>query len=793
MRKGLLSVLALCLSLVISGQRSVVSGQSQVEPSGAQLDLQSRAALREMRDYSGSPLVKAQSRKSPLRGDEAGLSDAGHGECRMVGAMVRVKEGTTREQLEAEGLLVQAMRGNIALVSMPLDEVETIAAQSRVIRQMQLPRAVKPMNDIARALTGVDAIHAGTGLSQAYTGRGVVTGIVDAGLDPNHVMFKRADGTSRVQYLAYVTPDPSNPNAAKVDGYNTSNMDKFTTDDPTTFHGTHTLGTMAGGYTGTSTVAEATANGVVLNTKANPYYGMATESDIIASCGTLQDFYIAIGMEVVLEYAYSMKMPKVINLSLGGTTGPHDGTSMISEYMAAAEAQDKVTICVAAGNEGDLPLVVSSTLTEDQKEVKTFVQPMYPEYDVNNEDGSVAYTYTNLRYGQVYVYSNDSTPFTIKAVIYNKDRGTITFEAPYAPGSNNNQPIYYASPDYASEGDLTHTNFTNAFNGYVGVGGLVDDYSGRYYAIVDYFVEDNTAKNNGKYILGFVVSGKAGQRIDCYCDGSFTTLSDYAQEGWQNGSSDGSISDMACGDGILVVGSYNSRDEFASLDKKVYGYQGALAPGKVSSFTSYGTTITGKKLPEVCAPGATIISALSKPYADYTGIGAYPANLQASSKSGSNTYYWMQCLGTSMACPVVAGGIALWLEADPTLTLADVKDIISKTARRDADVNDDPRWGYGKFDALAGLKEVLRRNGMGIGSTAAGNSQLLLTSDDLRHFNIFLGGARSMEVAVYDIAGKEVTRFAVQGDEANIDATGWAAGTYVVRANGMYSGKMVVR
>lgn len=784
--------MTLCLSLVISGQWSVVSGQSQVESSGAQLDLQSRAALREMRDYSGSPLVKAQSRKSPLRGYEAGLSDAGQSECRMVGAMVRVKEGTTREQIEAEGLQVLAMRGNIAVVSLPIDEVETIAAQSHVIMQLQLPRAVKPMNDKARLLTGVDAIHAGTGLPQAYTGKGVVTGIVDAGLDPNHVMFKRANDTSRVEYLTYYIPDSSQPSGIGGTWYNRKNMDEFTTDDPTTFHGTHTLGTMAGGFAGTSTVAELSESGVVLNKTANPYYGMATESDIVASCGTLQDVFIALGLISTLDYAEQMGMPAVINLSLGGTTGPHDGTSMISQYMAMAERDDKVIICVAAGNEGDQPLVVSKTLTESDKEAKSFVQPMYPEYDVYNEDGSVAYTYTNLRYGQVYVYSNDSTPFVIKAVIYNKDRGTITFEAPYAPGSNNNEPIYYASPDYAGSNDLTHTNFTNAFKGYVGVGGAVDKYSGRYYAMVDYFMEDNTAKNDGKYILGFVVSGKAGQRIDCYCDGSFTTLSDYAQEGWQTGSSDGTISDMACGDGILVVGSYNSRTDFASLDGKSYTYGDEMPEGKVSSFTSYGTTINGKKLPEVCAPGATIISALSKPYADYTGMGYYPANLQASAKSGSDTYYWMQCVGTSMACPVVAGSIALWLQADPTLTLADVKDIISKTARRDADVNDDPRWGYGKFDALAGLKEVLRRNGMGIGSTTAGNSQLLLTSDDLRHFNIFLGGARSMEVAVYDIAGKEITRFAVQGDEANIDATGWAAGTYVVRANGMYSGKIIV-
>lgn len=786
MRKGLLSVLALCLSLVISGQWSMVQGQSQVEPSGAQLDLQSRAALREMR------AMESGQRRLPgkVAVVQPTAEDTAASVCRMVGAMVRVKEGTTQAQLEAEGLQVLGLRGTIALVSLPLDEVETIAAQSRVIRQMQLPRAMKPLNDIARAVTGVDAIHAGKGLPQAYTGKGVVTGIVDAGLDPNHLMFKRADGTSRVEYLTYYIQDNSSSSGVSGAWFNRATIGEFTTDDPTTFHGTHTLGTMAGGYTGSSKVASLSDGKASVATGANPYYGMATESDIVASCGTLQDFYIALGMESVLDYASQMHMPAVINLSLGGTTGPHDGTSMISEYMALAEKKDKVIICVAAGNEGDQPLVVSDTLTESQTEVKSFIQPMYAEYPIYKDDGST-YTYKNLRYGQVYVYSNDSTPFTINAVAYNKTRGKIAFRASFSP-DNENGSIYYASPDYASEGDLTHPNFTKAFNGYVGVGGMVDKYSGRYYAIVDYFVED-AATNDGSYTFGFEVSGTPGQRIDCYCDGSFTTLTDDGQAGWQMGSSDGTISDMACGDGILVVGSYNSRTDFASLDGKSYTYGEEMPAGKVSSFTSYGTTINGKKLPEVCAPGATIISALSKPYADYTGIGSYLANLQASSKSGADTYYWMQCVGTSMACPVVAGGIALWLEADTTLTLADVKDIISKTSLRDADVNDDPRWGYGKFDALAGLKEVLRRNGMGIGSTAAGNSQLLLTSDDLRHFNIFLGGARSMEVAVYDIAGKEVTHFAVQGDEANIDATGWSAGTYVVRANGMYSGKMVVR
>ena len=558
MRKGLLSVLALCVSVVVCGQgienaastagetpaspvaasmgavvrpgdrtsltagetpAAPVGSEQQMETFGAQLDLQSRATLRAMRGVENGKQKPAKLPASLLMPLDNSTSTTGEG-CQMVGAMVRVKEGTTREQIEAEGLQVLAMRGNIAVVSMPMDEVETIAAQSQVIRQMQLPRAVKPMNDKARLLTGVDAIHAGTGLPQAYTGKGVVTGIVDAGIDPNHVMFKRANDTSRVEYLTYYIPDSKQPNGIGGAWYNRTNMDEFSTDDPTTFHGTHTLGTMAGGFMGASTVAELSESGVTLNKKANPYYGMAMESDIVASCGTLQDVFIALGLISTLDYAEQMQMPAVVNLSLGGTTGPHDGTSMISEYMAIAERDDKVIICVAAGNEGDQPLVVSKTLTEGDTEVKTFMQPMYASYPVEKEDGTT-YTYTNLRYGQVYVYSNDSTPFTIKAVVYNKDRGTITFEAPFR-SDNENGMIYYASPDYAKEGDLTHTNFTNAFKGYVGLGGEVDKYSGRYYAMVEYFVEDNTAKNDGKYLLGFVVSGKAGQRIDCYCDGSFS-------------------------------------------------------------------------------------------------------------------------------------------------------------------------------------------------------------------------------------------------------------------------------
>ena len=56
--------------------------------------------------------------------------------------------------------------------------------------------------DIVRQVTGIDKIHKGVDLPQAYTGKGVVTGIVDGGIDPNHINFLKPDGTTRFGYLS---------------------------------------------------------------------------------------------------------------------------------------------------------------------------------------------------------------------------------------------------------------------------------------------------------------------------------------------------------------------------------------------------------------------------------------------------------------------------------------------------------------------------------------------------------------------------------------------------------------
>ena len=148
-----------------------------------------------------------------------------------------------------------------------------------------------------------------------------------------------------------------------------------------------------------------------------------------------------------------------------------------------------------------------------------------------------------------------------------------------------------------------------------------------------------------------------------------------------------------------------------------------------------------------------------------------------------------------MATPVVAGGIALWLEADPTLTVDEVKDIISKTSVVDADVtgSGDPiQWGAGKFDAYAGLKEVIRRQS-GTSDVLVDDNRLMIKSIGENVYEVFLGGAEKIDAVLYNISGQPVMSQSVAADEATIDASSLASGVYILNVNGVHSQRILVK
>ncbi|MWV41508.1 S8 family serine peptidase [Natrialba sp. INN-245] len=86
------------------------------------------------------------------------------------------------------------------------------------------------------------------------------------------------------------------------------------------------------------------------------------------------------------------------------------------------------------------------------------------------------------------------------------------------------------------------------------------------------------------------------------------------------------------------------------------------ADGTVSTHSSQGPTLEGHLKPELVAPGEEVVG----PRAGYDG-------------SGDDAYTTRT--GTSFAAPTVAGATALALEADPTLSPADVEGWLTSTAR----------------------------------------------------------------------------------------------------------------
>ena len=112
--------------------------------------------------------------------------------------------------------------------------------------------------------------------------------------------------------------------------------------------------------------------------------------------------------------------------------------------------------------------------------------------------------------------------------------------------------------------------------------------------------------------------------------------------------------------------------------------------------------------PDVLAPGSNIISSDSEFYYAQDSTANRNEIITFSQFEGKD-YPWSFNSGTSMSTPVVAGTIALWLQAKPDLTPQDVMDVIRRTSCHPEEAADYPNndYGYGLIDGYRGLLDIL--------------------------------------------------------------------------------------
>jgi subtilisin family serine protease len=119
--------------------------------------------------------------------------------------------------------------------------------------------------------------------------------------------------------------------------------------------------------------------------------------------------------------------------------------------------------------------------------------------------------------------------------------------------------------------------------------------------------------------------------------------------------------------------------------------------------------------PDVCAPGVNIVSAQNffiddDTYFDLAEWDICSLDTEYETWGGlSGFFHMMAQTGTSMSAPVVTGTVALWMQADPTLTTEKIKDVIAHSSRQPDNTLTYPnnQYGYGEIDAYEGLKYVI--------------------------------------------------------------------------------------
>lgn len=687
-----------------------------------------------------------------------------------VSVIVRLDKGADASVLTEAGCRIQFSVADMAIVAIPLDKVEALACMDEVF-SVEFTGESHPYLDKGRELTNVDVIHDGTGdglEGHSFTGEGVVVGLYDTGLDPNHAAFRNADGTTRVKGL-FIRPSDS---ASDQNFTNPDDILKYVTENSQETHGTHVLGIMGGSKNVQGMYATSNSSGGVSGNI--PYYGPAYNADLLVSCGAFYDTSILSGIGKVVSYAKELGKPAVVNLSLGNNAGSHHPLSSTGRVLDAL-GEDAI-ICISAGNEGENPLAVSQRFNARAKELNTFIVPQ------NVATGAISFT--------AEFWADSDTPFQINLVVYDKLSGSVVESVPLNSSGTLNGSSSAFAEQYTSSSNLSGTvgldRNTNCYNAYLR--GTLEAK-----ASPTSFVGVNITGTSGQTVYGWINTLGDPDRVNP------ATFSGENVRGYLNGSCNGTINGFGCGVKTISVGAYVSRTSAPWIGTGGYGGSGSV--GAIADFSSYGKTLDGRQLPLVAAPGAQVVSAVSSSW--FTNNDRMsPERVNAVSNLHDRVSYYYPMQGTSMSSPFAAGIIALWMEANPSLTVEDVKEIISKTSIKDKFVinstGDNPlRWGAGKIDALAGIKEAIRMLA-GIEGVNADVTEKNLLIENLGGslYEITFVGADNMNVGVYNLQGAQVLTASADSESVQLDASSLQSGVYVVTVDtpvGRVSRKLAVK
>ena len=662
---------------------------------------------------------------------------------------VQMKDGINDELLAQYGCKKYAQLGDIAIVTVPLDKVGALSEQPEVLRVEANDKA-HPTLDLVPENTNLLPVYEQTAQHPAFTGKGVVVGIMDIGFDLTHPTLYNTPSLSNYRIKAFwdqLAPNADSNRFPVGSEWTTTDdilQQQCATDGREQNHGTHTTGIAAGsGYD-------------------SPYRGAAWESDLclVANAVTADtafidkaDYYLyttatdALGFKYLFDYADSQQKPCVVSFSEGYTPFMDNDDQLFSLFLSRLVGPGHILVS-SAGNE-------SQSLTY-------FRKPLGVEHA-----GSFIRVFNPTAQ---YRLLSDGKP-VVRLIAY-EERNVVERELLLPMDSENWKDEQLIDTLFIQD-DTCAVRITRYQPS------LVEGKTG-------YWI---TLAGNRPFIemdhLALVVEG-----ADCEAEvfGSSTqSFGNYdTDKQWNAAEKSHNILAPGCLEPAITVGSTSHRLTYTNINGDVIKNNRDTEPGRLSWFSSVGPAMDGSIKPDVTAPGNFVISSQSSFYLE-----AHPDATTYDVEhfdAGGRTYVWAAQSGTSMSTPVVAGIIALWLQANPTLSPDDIRDVLQRTCRHPEPQFTYPNnlYGHGEIDAYRGLLDILGMTGIKELSQHQPQGVRLTAHDGLLHLQFSQAPSEPVLLSIYTTSGALLHRqwLTPSSRQVSLPLPVSASGIYAVQLTG---------
>lgn len=557
-------------------------------------------------------------------------------------------------------ILLGSSVGKITTMKVPLEKVHSIDF-SQFYSYLEIPGKIVPQLDKAVKDTRADSVQRGIDLPVAFTGKDVLIGVTDWGFDYGHPMFYDTLLTHSRIYAAWdqykqVGNLPSGQNYGVE--YNTPSELAAAESDTSNIYGYHTHGTHVSGIAGGSGAGSV-------------YRGFGFDAQFLFTTFYLDQASAIDAFVWMKDKAEAAGKRLVVNMSWGvyyNQMGSLDGFSLLSEAIDELSNTNQVVFVAAAGNNNGTKFHIKKTFNNDF---------------FNTLVGFYSYAASPEMWGEcITAWGEQGHVFSNKISVYNAS-GTLLVESPYYSTNTTGylDSILVAGSDTIVFNVSSET--ANPLNGKPGMQIRIRSLNTNNKIVLNGSAVDGTVHywNLPELTNG---AGNFGQTFTTYGTNGITGDSFYA------------IGEPGCTNSAITVAAYSS--------SYVTG-GGTTVGGMSASFTSVGPLHNETMKPDIAAPGVSVGSSMSS-YTDfsYTSIATITFN--------NKDYHFGRLSGTSMASPCVAGIVSLILDANPSLSSQQVKNIIKTTARLDNYTGSivapgDTKWGMGKINAYAAVKLAL--------------------------------------------------------------------------------------